>query len=155
MRDFTSESGPLSSDADDFGTASQPAIPLTWPVLPGPAVSRAVASLWGFGYSESLPPIEVQEELNHAFLNVQYQFILVIHAGRYYQPFYRGPLQKPPMCLQYAIWAMTATGPSKYNRYSQVFYQRTRQYAEADEMMGHGEYFITVAHAQARAIITS
>lgn len=38
------------------------------------------------------------------------------------------------MSLQYAVWAMAANGHARYDQYSQVFYQRARQYIEADEM---------------------
>jgi len=38
------------------------------------------------------------------------------------------------MCLQYAIWALASNGHAKYDQYSQIFYQRARQYADADEM---------------------
>lgn len=38
------------------------------------------------------------------------------------------------MSLQYAIWAMAATGHSKYDQYTDIFYKRTRQYIEADEL---------------------
>lgn len=38
------------------------------------------------------------------------------------------------MCLQYAIWAVAAQFHSKYDHYSEVFYKRARQYADADEM---------------------
>lgn len=57
-----------------------------------------------------------------------------IHSGRYYQAFYGGPLKKPAMCLQYAIWAMGALWHPKYDRCADVFYKRARFYAEADEM---------------------
>lgn len=59
------------------------------------------------------------------------------------------------MCLQYAIWAMAALGHEKYDQYQDVFYRRARQYADADEMKGHGEHFITLSHAQAWALIAS
>lgn len=38
------------------------------------------------------------------------------------------------MCLQYAIWANAAKGHPMYDRYYDVFYHRTRQYLEADEL---------------------
>lgn len=38
------------------------------------------------------------------------------------------------MCLQYAIWAMASIGHDKYDSYSDIFYKRARQYADADEM---------------------
>ncbi|KAK2592529.1 hypothetical protein QQS21_009774 [Conoideocrella luteorostrata] len=106
-------------------------------------------ALMGLGYSETLPPYDVQEQLNNTFFLVHYHFVPIIHSGRYYQSLYAGPLRKPPMSLQYAIWAMAANGHAKYDQYAEVFYKRTRQYIEADEMKDHGEHFITIAHAQA------
>ena len=41
---------------------------------------------------------------------------------------------RPPMCLQYAIWANAAKGHPMYDRYYDVFYRRARQYLEADEL---------------------
>ncbi|KJZ76098.1 hypothetical protein HIM_04554 [Hirsutella minnesotensis 3608] len=158
MGDFTFESGPPESEGDD-------AVPLAQsqsnnlfetPGFVGPGCNyNEPGQLMSLGYSETLPPFEVQEELNNYFFLAQYHFCPVIHSSRYYQAFYGGPVQKPPMCLQYAIWAMAATGPAKYHQYAPIFYQRARQYAEADEMRGHGEHFITIAHAQAWAILTS
>ena len=90
--------------------------------------------LMSLGYSETLPPFEVQEELNNTFFLIPYHFIPIIHSGRYYQAFYGGPMRKPPMSLQYAVWAMAANGHAKYDEYAQLFYQRARQYAEVEEM---------------------
>ncbi|KAH0533383.1 hypothetical protein TsFJ059_001963 [Trichoderma semiorbis] len=77
-----------------------------------------------------------------------------IHSGRYHKDFYGAPLRKPPMCLQYAIWAMGALWHPKYDRVADIFYQRARQYAQADEMKDEGKHFITIRHAQAWALIT-
>lgn len=41
---------------------------------------------------------------------------------------------KPPMCLQYSLWALAALGHAKYDKYHDVFYNRARNYAEMDEM---------------------
>ncbi|KAG5919133.1 hypothetical protein E4U53_004024, partial [Claviceps sorghi] len=87
-------------------------------------------ALMGLGYSESLPPFDVQEEL-------------------FYQAFYGGPMRKPPMSLQYAMWATAASGHAKYDKYGEIFYKRSRHYIEADEMKDHGQHFITIPHAQA------
>lgn len=38
------------------------------------------------------------------------------------------------MCLQYGIWALSASGHLKYDHYAEAFYKRARQYMEADEM---------------------
>lgn len=58
----------------------------------------------------------------------------IIHPARYYQAFYGGHLMKPPMCLQYAIWALAALGHDKYGQHADIFYKRARLYLEADEM---------------------
>lgn len=71
---------------------------------------------------------------NRLYFATQHFYIPVVHPGRYLQAFYAGPLRKPPMCLQYAIWAMAAYFNEKYGQYSEVFYMRARQYADADEM---------------------
>lgn len=41
---------------------------------------------------------------------------------------------KPPMSLQYAVWALVSNNHPKYKPYHEVFYQRARKYADADEM---------------------
>lgn len=41
---------------------------------------------------------------------------------------------RPPMCLQYAIWTMASSDHEKYRGYHDIFYHRTRQYLEADEL---------------------
>jgi hypothetical protein len=58
----------------------------------------------------------------------------IIHKGRYLNAFYSAPHMRPPMSLQYAIWAMAANNHSKYDSYSDAFYRRARQYLEADEL---------------------
>ncbi|KAK0737102.1 hypothetical protein B0T21DRAFT_157427 [Apiosordaria backusii] len=62
---------------------------------------------------------------------------------------------RPPMCLQYAIWTMAANNHPKYGCYHEALYRRARQYLESDELKGHGEHFISVAHAQAWALIAA
>ncbi|OTB06887.1 hypothetical protein M426DRAFT_9314 [Hypoxylon sp. CI-4A] len=107
------------------------------------------------GVFESLPPFEVMEDLNRIFFERQQALIPVIHPYRYLQAFYSAPHMKPPMCLQYAIWALAANGHPKYGAYHEIFYHRARQYADSDEMKGYGEHFITVAHAQAWCVIAT
>ncbi|KAI2466576.1 hypothetical protein F4781DRAFT_434250 [Annulohypoxylon bovei var. microspora] len=107
------------------------------------------------GVYERLPPFEVMEDLNRIFFEGQQHLIPIVHPSRYLQAFYSAPHMKPPMCLQYAIWALAAHGHSKYNTCHDVFYRRSRQYIDADEMKGHGEHFITVAHAQAYCVMAT
>ncbi|GKT95575.1 binuclear zinc transcription factor [Colletotrichum tofieldiae] len=92
---------------------------------------------------------------NKGFFERQQHFIPIIHPGRYLQSFYSAPHKRPPMCLQYAVWAMASNGHEKYSQYHDIFYKRARQYADADEMRGFGEHFLTVQHAQAWALIAT
>lgn len=87
------------------------------------------------------------------FLERQQLFIPVIHPARYLQAYYSAPHMRPPMSLQYAMWALASIGHDRYGQLHDVFYARARQYAEADELKGHGEHFITVQHAQAWSLI--
>ncbi|KAI0542333.1 hypothetical protein GGR58DRAFT_497319 [Xylaria digitata] len=107
------------------------------------------------GVFEALPPFEVVEDLNRLYFERQSNFTPIIHPGRYLQAYYSAPHMKPPMCLQYAIWALTSNGDSKYHAYHDVFYRRARQYADIDEMKGYGEHFITVAHAQTWCVLAT
>jgi len=94
------------------------------------------------------------EALHNIFFGTQQSFIPLINRARYLQAFYStAPHVRPPMALQYAIWAMAANGSDKYNRYYDIFYRRARQYLDNDELKGYGEHFITLAHAQAWALI--
>ena len=65
------------------------------------------------------------------------------------------PQLRPPICLRYAIWSLAASVMEKYSGIHDHFYKRARKYAEADEMKGHGEAFITVAHSQAWTLIST
>ncbi|KAI0105459.1 hypothetical protein GGR51DRAFT_571796 [Nemania sp. FL0031] len=107
------------------------------------------------GVFEALPPFEMMEDLNRLFFQRQQQFAPIIHPSRYLQAFYSPPHMKPPMCLQYAIWALASNSDSKYHAYHDIFYRRARQYADMDEMKGNGEHFITVAHAQTWCVIAT
>ncbi|KAI0879611.1 hypothetical protein GGS24DRAFT_438045 [Hypoxylon argillaceum] len=107
------------------------------------------------GVFEALPPFEIMEDLNRLFFQRQQQFAPIVHPSRYLQAFYSAPHMKPPMCLQYAIWALASNNDSKYHAYHDVFYRRARQYVDIDEMKGNGEHFITVAHAQTWCIIAT
>lgn len=58
----------------------------------------------------------------------------MLHPARYLQAFHSSPHMRPPMCLQYAVWAVAANEHPKYQSYHGVFYRRARQYLEADEL---------------------
>ncbi|KAL2752749.1 hypothetical protein ACRALDRAFT_1052542 [Sodiomyces alcalophilus JCM 7366] len=143
--DGTTPRLPFASEArpqDHFSN-----IAFTAPASPGEII--------GLGQFEFLPPVELMEELNNAYFQRQHQFFPIVHPGRYFQSFYSVPHMRPPMCLQYAIWALASNGHEKYSRYHDVFYKRARQYADADEMRDTGEHFVRLSHAQAWALIAT
>ncbi|KAK3357735.1 binuclear zinc transcription factor [Lasiosphaeria hispida] len=111
--------------------------------------------LFGLGRFESLPPFEMIEELHRIYFQRQQQFMPLIHEGSYMKNYYAPPHMRPPMALQYAMWTLASNSHDKYGIYHDVFYQRARQYLEADELKGHGEFFLTVFHAQAWALMAS
>ncbi|KAK5989095.1 Citrinin biosynthesis transcriptional activator mrl3-like protein [Cladobotryum mycophilum] len=158
MSNFTFRPDTTSPEANTSGASDPPLsfdIPSFTTQDDGFFGSGFSGQLMGLGMSEALPPFEVMEELNNYFFETHYHYLPIVHQGRYFQAFYGPPMRKPPMCLQYAIWAISASGHVKYDSYADVFYKRARQYTEADEMKGDGEHFITIAHAQAWAIIAN
>lgn len=58
------------------------------------------------------------------------------------------PHMRPPVCLRYIMWTLAASVTEKYDALQEHFYQRARKYAQSDEMKGHGESTITLAHCQ-------
>ncbi|KAG9253901.1 binuclear zinc transcription factor [Emericellopsis atlantica] len=113
--------------------------------------SFANSQLLGMGYSESLPPFEIMEELINIYFSTQHPHMPIVHPSRFWQGFYGGAIRRPPMCLQYIMWASAAQFHPKYDEYSEVFYQRARQYMDVDEMKA--KHFITMAHAQAYCLL--
>ncbi|PSR78720.1 hypothetical protein BD289DRAFT_508902 [Coniella lustricola] len=111
--------------------------------------------LLGLGMFEALPPTQMIEELHEAFFTIQHPLIPIVHPGRYLTAFYSAPHLRPPMALQYAIWTMAANAHPKYAAYHSAFHSRARHYLQEDEMRGDGEHFLTVAHAQAWALIAT
>lgn len=79
----------------------------------------------------------------------------MLHRPRYLAAMNLLPQLRPPICLRYAMWSLAATVTEKYSNLQEPFYQRARKYAESDEMKGHGETFITVAHCQAWTLMAS
>ncbi|KAK6069618.1 hypothetical protein SCUP234_10531 [Seiridium cupressi] len=152
--DYTIPSPPLDSDPMfSMPSANASSMPFSSTDDTQNTGAAFGGELFGLGMSESLPPFELTEDL--IFFDRQQHFIPVIHPARYFQAYYSAPHMKPAMCLQYAIWALASNGHEQYGQMHDVFYQRARQYAEADELKGHGEHFITVQHAQAWSLIAT
>lgn len=73
----------------------------------------------------------------------------MIHRPRFMAALNLAPHMRPPVCLRYAMWTLAASVTDKYDALQQHFYHRARKYAQLDEMRGHGESTITLAHCQA------
>jgi hypothetical protein len=65
------------------------------------------------------------------------------------------PHMRPPICLRYAMWMLACSITPKFAPLHEIFYTRARKYAENDEMKGHGESMITVAHCQTWSLLAS
>jgi hypothetical protein len=77
----------------------------------------------------------------------------VIHRPRFLAALNLAPHMRPPVCLRYIMWTLAASATDKYEGLQEHFYQRARKYAQMDEMKGHGESTITLAHCQAWVLI--
>lgn len=123
-----------------------------------PRAENAGASrneLLGLGLFEALPPTEMIEDLHATFFMKQHPLNPIIHPGRYMQAYHSGIHLRPPMALIYAVWSMASNGHEKYSSYHDAFHRRARHYLEEDELRGEGEHFLTVAHAQAWALVAT
>ena len=78
----------------------------------------------------------------------------MMHKYRYLAAMNLSPSMRPPVCLRYAMWCLAASVTDRYSDLPNHFYQRARKYAEVDEMKGHGEGCMTLAHAQAWTLIS-
>lgn len=79
----------------------------------------------------------------------------MIHQYRHRAAMSLAPHMRPPVCLRYAMWCLAASVSEKYYNHQEIFYRRARKYAESDEMKGHGEAYVTLAHAQCWVLLAS
>jgi hypothetical protein len=90
---------------------------------------------------------------HQAFFNNHQNIMPIVDKHSYLRAFYSPAHMRPPMSLQYALWALAAFQHEKYAMCHDALYRRARQYLEADELKGHGEHFLTLHHAQAWALV--
>ncbi|GAB1736882.1 hypothetical protein NU219Hw_g8908t1 [Hortaea werneckii] len=107
------------------------------------------------GLDEPMPPQDVIDELNQAYFDKIHATLPMLHRPRYYAALDLAPHMRPPVCLRYAMWASAAAVTDKYQDLQQHFYQRARKYIQQDEMKGHGESMISVAHCQTWVILAT
>lgn len=109
----------------------------------------------GLGLDEPLPSQDVIDALNQAYFEKMHPSLPIIHRPRYYAAMNLAPHMRPPIALRYAMWALAAAVLDKYESLQEHFYSRARKYLQQDEMRGHGENIITVAHAQAWVLVST
>ncbi|KAI4686468.1 uncharacterized protein J4E84_005748 [Alternaria hordeiaustralica] len=102
----------------------------------------------GLGLEEPLPPQEIQDDLYQIYFAKIHLSMPVIHRPRFMAALNLAPHMRPPVCLRYIMWTLAASITDKYEALQEHFYQRARKYAQMDEMRGHGESTITLAHCQ-------
>lgn len=78
-----------------------------------------------------------------------------MHQPRYYAAMHLAPHTRPPVCLRYAMWCNAASMADKYDGLQEHFYHRARKYVQQDEMKGHGESMLTVAHVQTWVLLAT
>lgn len=109
----------------------------------------------GLGLDEPLPNQDVVNDLNQVFFDKAHPSVPMIHRPRFLTAMNLGPHMRPPVCLRYAMWAMAASVSDKYESLQEHFYQRARKYIQQDEMKGHGESMITIAHCQTWVLLAT
>lgn len=102
----------------------------------------------GLGLEEPLPPQDVQDDLYQIYFSKIHPSLPMIHRPRFMAALDLAPQVRPPICLRYIMWTLAASVVDKYEALAEHFYQRARKYAQLDEMRGHGESTITLAHCQ-------
>ena len=79
----------------------------------------------------------------------------IIHRRRFLAAMNLAPSMRPPVCLRYAMWCLAASMVGPYQNMHEHFYQRARKYIDQDEIRGHGEGIITIAHSQCWSLLSS
>lgn len=77
-----------------------------------------------------------------------------MHKYRFLAAMNLSPSMRPPVCLRYAMWCLAAGVTDRYSDLHHHFYQRARKYVEMDEMKGHGQGCLTLAHVQTWLLIS-
>lgn len=96
---------------------------------------------------------EAPSRRDNLFFEKIYPMMPIIHRSRYFGNLNFAPHMRPPICLRYMMWSHAASVTDKYFSLHNHFYQRSRKYAELDEMKGFGENVVNVAHCQTWILI--
>lgn len=143
INDFSSIMQNLSTNTASNPTATNP-------------YQEPWGSLIGLDIEEPLPPPDMVEELHHIYFTKKHPTLPILHRPRYLMAMANTmPRLRPPVALQYIVWALAASVSDKYANFHRHYYERARHYFERDEMKGMGESMMTVPHVQALALIAS
>ncbi|KAI9735208.1 MAG: hypothetical protein M1834_001798 [Cirrosporium novae-zelandiae] len=135
----TTEQQPLMPDSLGIGSSNDE---FSWEMI-------------GLGLDEPLPAQEVVDELHQIYFEKIHPSVPMIHRPRYFAALNLAPHMRPPICLRYIMWSLAASVTDKYFSLQEHFYHRARKYIQQDEMKGHGESTITVAHSQCWTLIAT
>ncbi|KAL0939654.1 binuclear zinc transcription factor [Colletotrichum truncatum] len=113
------------------------------------------AELVSVGLFEQQPSIELVTFLVNSYFEKWHYAAPMFQQDRYMMSLYLPPHMRPPMCLQYIIMALGADIVKTHRQLAIPFYQRARAYIQSDEMRGEGQFFATLAHAQAWSLIAN
>lgn len=111
--------------------------------------------LLSLGLDEPLPGQEVIDDMNQIYFEKIHPSLPMIHRPRFLATMDLTPHMRPPIALRYAMWTQVCSITPRYSQLQEHFYARARKYAEADEIRGHGESMITLAHAQAWTLLAT
>ncbi|RMZ87643.1 hypothetical protein DV736_g5132, partial [Chaetothyriales sp. CBS 134916] len=166
------ESVPIAQDDELRMPASHVALPasnLMEGVVQDPFIDPSLGSLpdfglstsdnfsWemiGLGLEEPLPNQDIIDDLNRIYFEKIHPSLPMIHRSRFLASMDLAPQMRPCVALRYIMWAHACSVTSQYSAYAEHFYTRARKYAEQDEMRGHGENIVTLAHCQAWALLS-
>ncbi|EKG11307.1 hypothetical protein MPH_11572 [Macrophomina phaseolina MS6] len=109
----------------------------------------------GLGLDEPLPNQDVIDELTQMYFEKFNVVTPMIHRPRFFAAMNLAPHLRPPIALRYIMWTLAASSSDKYASLQEHFYHRARKYIQMDEMKGHGEAILTLAHCQAWVLICS
>lgn len=133
---------PMMASLQDNAPVADP-IPPSWDLI-------------GLDIEEPLPLPDIIEELHHLFFTKTHPTMPVIHRPRYLMAMSNSsPKNRPPVPLQYIVWAFAASVSDKYQSVHRHYYERARHYFDRDEMRGQGENIVSLQHVQALTLIAS
>ncbi|KAI9849484.1 MAG: hypothetical protein M1837_004104 [Sclerophora amabilis] len=107
------------------------------------------------GVDEPLPPPHIIQDLTDIYFQKVHRSVPMIHPERFRAALKLPPQAQPPICLRYAMWCFAASVTDNYLEVQDHFYQRARKYIELDEMKGHGESLINIAHSQCWSLLAT